>query len=364
VTFDKAPISIKDNFKEVGGMDVEAYTLFGGGASDFSTPGIAGAFGVQFGPSQALEVSARVGQGVLPSDDGPWTAAFWLRGAGTSLFYIAPNETIWPPPYYAQFSAVNRTLTHGFGGNTYVAPLASTEGWNHYAIVWSGGQLRTYQNGVLRHTAVPPAPIINQAHNWLGVYEPTPSALTAVDDLRIYRRALSGEELSGMARTGWVAASINAAGAGISATTWLAGIPPKLEGFYAVKTRGRDAAGNLNEEPLAAWSGMVDTLPPRLTLETIPGGITTYILRAADFSVDVDAVTLPAACGGNTTSTPTLNHPGIWLCAVHLAGPPGRPGADLRNRGQFKPTLVACGAAQRWINGTPPITSTAGARQV
>jgi len=305
VTFDKAPISIKDNFKEVGGMDVEAYTLFGGGASDFSTPGIAGAFGVQFGPSQALEVSARVGQGVLPSDDGPWTAAFWLRGAGTSLFYIAPNETIWPPPYYAQFSAVNRTLTHGFGGNTYVAPLASTEGWNHYAIVWSGGQLRTYQNGVLRHTAVPPAPIINQAHNWLGVYEPTPSALTAVDDLRIYRRALSGEELSGMARTGWVAASINAAGAGISATTWLAGIPPKLEGFYAVKSRGRDAAGNLNEEPLAAWSGMVDTLPPRLTLETIPGGITTYILRAADFSVDVDAVTLPAACGGNTTSTPT-----------------------------------------------------------
>ncbi|MBP8240838.1 MAG: hypothetical protein KAX36_00570, partial [Thermoflexales bacterium] len=305
VTFDKAPISIKDNFKEVGGMDAQAYTQFGGGASDFSTPGIAGGYGVQFSPSQALEVSARVGQGVLPRDGSPWTAAFWLRGAGTSMFYMAPTQNDWPPPYYAQFSAVNGTLTHGFGGNSYVAPLASTSGWNHYAIVWDGARLLTYQNGALRHTVVPPAPIINQDFNWLGVFEPTQSVQTAVDDLQIFRRALSDLELGAMARTGWQAAAINAGGAAISATTWSASIPPKLEGFYAVKTRGRDVAGNLNAEPKAAWSGMVDTLPPRLVLSTTPGLNYIYRLKASDFSLDVDAVTMPAACAGLTSSTPT-----------------------------------------------------------
>jgi hypothetical protein len=325
VTFDKAPMGSADAFKEVGGMDVLANTYIGGSA-DRSTVGIVGAYGVEFSADKAYAIGALAGPGVLPTGYAPWTMSFWLRDAGSAVVYLTYSQADTQTAYAAVFSGQDRTVTQFIGNEVFVTPLGPTEGWNHYAFAFEDTAMKVYQNGVARQTITPTGPVLIGPTTWLVVYDAEHPNPTAIDDLMSFSRALTAEELAGMARTAWQPASINASGAGISTTAWSAGIPPKLEGFYAVKTRGRDVAGNVNEEPRAAWSGMVDTLPPRMSVVSQTSGeFTQYFVYATDFSIDIGGMTFPAGCV-NGGFYPDYNYRSPWYLALQnqaagLSGP-------------------------------------------
>ncbi len=82
------------------------------------------------------------------------------------------------------------------------APKPLTEGWHHVAILIDGaaGTLQLYQDGLLvasGATTVLPKNLGNTTQNWLGrsQFEADPYFGGAMDDLRIYNRALSPGEI-------------------------------------------------------------------------------------------------------------------------------------------------------------------------
>jgi hypothetical protein len=100
-------------------------------------------------------------------------------------------------------------------------------------------------------------------------------------------------------------------------TAWSATVPDGLEGYYTVRARGSDTAGNFDEEPTEAWSGLVDTLAPRVSLSVVQNGATTqYTFTASDFSLNKLSFEEPAACGGTGTTTETL-YSESWYRALH-----------------------------------------------
>jgi large repetitive protein len=75
--------------------------------------------------------------------------------------------------------------------------------WTHVAGVWTNGTLRLYVNaGTPADFATALAPALDPgAHAWLGCRIPTePTYDGLIDDVRIYSRALSAEEIATLAR--------------------------------------------------------------------------------------------------------------------------------------------------------------------
>jgi hypothetical protein len=90
----------------------------------------------------------------------------------------------------------------GVAEQAVTAPKPLTEGWHHVAIVIDGatGALQLYQDGLLvasGATTVLPKDLGNTTQNWLGrsQFEADPFFGGALDDLRIYNRALSAGEI-------------------------------------------------------------------------------------------------------------------------------------------------------------------------
>lgn len=120
------------------------------------------------------------------------------------------------------------SLRH-YGGSSYLTPsllqftasggwvrveapadrIAPGSGWHHIAGVRSGSTLSLYVDGVLRSSSKVGPPMQNNKSLWIGA--PPPSLMTnkagvwtldgALDDLKIYRRALSSIEIAGIPQT-------------------------------------------------------------------------------------------------------------------------------------------------------------------
>jgi len=124
----------------------------------------------------------------------------WQRvldfGTGTDNYmFLSPNNGVTGTLRFAI-----RTPTAAEQAVTASTPL--TEGWHHVAIVIDGaaGTLQLYQDGLLvasGATAVLPKDLGNTTQNWLGrsQFEADPYFGGALDDLRIYDRALSPGEV-------------------------------------------------------------------------------------------------------------------------------------------------------------------------
>jgi hypothetical protein len=115
-----------------------------------------------------------------------------------------------------------------------------------------------------------------------------------------------------------------------------------LEGFYELKTRGRDALGNVDAEPeeIVTWRGVVDSLAPRLLSFSATPSATgvDFALTVEDFDLAVEAIQKPLACAGaNTTVTRTLYGSPWYLSVASQTADPGQA-AQVRNRA-FRATL-------------------------
>lgn len=139
-----------------------------------------------------------------------------------------------------------------------------------------------------------------------------------LDDLRIYRRALPATEVADLYRVVWQPATVNTPGAGVSA--WTAGVPDGLEGYYQLDLRGTDAAGQADNSGHTAgiWSGIADTLAPRVTLTRRAVGTNyRYTATAQDFNLTEQGFS--SLCGAGVVSARTYFQPS-WYTAHASAG--------------------------------------------
>ncbi|HHS98157.1 MAG TPA: hypothetical protein ENK08_09760, partial [Chloroflexi bacterium] len=119
-----------------------------------------------------------------------------------------------------------------------------------------------------------------------------------LDDVRIYPRALSEQEINALYQSRWRETTVAPAGGELA--SWTDAPPAGLEGSYRLDLRGWDAAGHVDNsvESRGVWRGEVDTLAPRLTMtRTIVGPYCRYTTVAQDFSLDADRFETPCGTG-------------------------------------------------------------------
>ncbi len=216
--------------------------------------------------------------------------------------------------------------------NTGKVALMNT--WTHVAVVYDGGVVRTYVNGESTpHTyngsgsIVDVHPTYNEL--WLGARPTSGDRFGgALDDVRIYPRCLTVEEIRGLYLAGWQQAALNPAGSQTTpATRWSAAspLPGGLEGSYRLDLRAWDAAAtsphaemmpivSTEERASPSWNTDVDTTAPRVTLcRTGTAGAYSYTALAQDFNLGTSGFRSP--CGaGVITSRNYFDSP--WYTAI------------------------------------------------
>jgi hypothetical protein len=176
------------------------------------------------------------------------------------------------------------------------------------------------------------------------------------------RYDLSVYEAKVLAETGWLLAETVLSRAVEAETTWSAPIPTGLEGFYRLQIRGADRLGNIEVDPneVVTWRGTVDSIAPRLlSFSSTPrtGGV-DFNLTMEDFSLDANAVILPAACTlANTTVTPQI-YTSPWYRSFAAQATTAEGAAELNNR-IFQVT-IQCQASYAMTNDTFRVCDLAG----
>jgi hypothetical protein len=179
--------------------------------------------------------------------------------------------------------------------------------WVHLAGTYDGATLRLYRDGVQVATAAAPGAMVQctgttaiGSRNSLDQHW-FPGA---IDEVRIYGRALPAQEIVDLNRAGWQAATLLSRGAGAERTSWSATVPAGLEGSYQVEMRGRDSAKPEHIEAVSdsslLWRGEADNLAPRVTLSlnTVTNQYTTV---AEDYHLAETGFSTP--CGASATIT-------------------------------------------------------------
>ena len=303
--------------------------VFSSGANDpanKSINGKVGTFGLQFdgqndhitvADSPALDLEAfSIGLWVKP---GSWSSThanpllFKGQRDGSNLnygFYISSQGKL-----EFRFSNAACTTLHRVEGSA-----LSSGTWSQILATYDGSQLSLYQDGKLTQTAAISGGAC-QNDDPLLVGE-TLNAATyyrgAIDDLRIYPRALSELEAHSLYAAGWQAAKLSSSGAGVALADWQASVPGGLEGTYRLELRAADTNGVFSQ-PKAAWQGELDTLDPRLSLTSqVDGDVIRYTSRAWDWNLSLAGFNSP--CGSGVISEREFTQ-SPWYLALNTGEP-------------------------------------------
>ncbi|MBM3883092.1 MAG: c-type cytochrome [Verrucomicrobia bacterium] len=243
------------------------------------------------------------------------TLAAWVqcREDGTILAQTAPTDR-WVPNGRAWFIRGGR-LTFDVGWVGAVASSASvTDGqWHHVAMTWahSDGRVTLYVDGVLDGTAQlkPRQPLPDQVTR-LGFSAPNfpaaPWFRGALDELRVYRRILSVDELGALARRAPPADVLALAAVGAaSEARWLLteeGHVRLLLPAQAEPARVKILLWSGLPEALAAFAQLAATASPPADIEPLTRGgparwgerlVTRAQLGSADGPYAIDTLTEP-----------------------------------------------------------------------
>ena len=187
--------------------------------------------------------------------------------------------------------------------------------WVHLAGTYDGNTLRLYRNGQQVATATAPGGM-NQCSGITAVGSRNSQDQHwfpgAIDEVRIYGRALPAQEIVNLYNAGWQAAKLAQSGDAVERTSWSTTVPAGLEGAYQIEMRGRDAAGHAEavSEPSLLWRGEADNLKPRVTLSKKVVNSTTneYTTVAEDYHLAETDFNSP--CGaGVVTARETFRSP-------------------------------------------------------
>ncbi len=160
--------------------------------------------------------------------------------------------------------------------------------WHHVAAVRSAnGTGAIYIDGVLAGSASAPARTLVDTSVSLGVDLASSQGYFngQMDEVTIFDADLSSAQVAVLADASfWRSATLSSPSSLFS--SWSYALPAGLEGIYRVSARAADSLGSVRENP-DAWSGVLDTLAPRVTFQANVLGPLMYVTRleVADFSM-------------------------------------------------------------------------------
>jgi hypothetical protein len=249
--------------------------------------------------------------GVLPHQNQPFTLSFWASlDNANALMGLAVGDAGNLIRLIMRATSVSAEFT---GKPNLAVTTANLVGaWQHVALTYDGSTRILYLNGVeIGRGAIAPN-TLNTASVGMVLAEGT----GFLDDLRVYRYTLTAREMKALAEMGWLMTDTQMSRNINAEATWSASVPPGLEGFYELKSRGTDLLGNVGEAPkeIVTWRGMVDSLAPRLLAfsATPTANGVNFSLTVEDFALAVESVTMPAACTSSNTTTSTEQYQSPW----------------------------------------------------
>ncbi len=238
-----------------------------------------------------------------------FTAAFWARRDSVGRFDLAisqGNRNL-DRGLHIGFRDTNR-FTCAFYEDDLDTPAAYTDTeWHHWVCTYeAAGRTRTlYRDGVQVAQDTAGAHYQGTGPLYIGRAFEGIYFDGALDDVRIYPRALSALEIQALAASGWQAASL--IGAGTRFAVWDAQPPSGLEGSYRFDVRGQDCYGlvDTSVRSQGAWRGEVDTLAPRVVLtRTTVNGKLRYTATAVDYNLVESGFSSPCGAGVFTVREP------------------------------------------------------------
>ena len=221
----------------------------------------------------------------FPTGDMPYSAMAWVlpgsMGSQGIVSWGAPGEN-----QGVELGLSATGLRHSWGNADLETATGDLSGdWHHVAATYDGGARRLYLDGVELAQDQPTGLAVSAPIRVLiGATLAGEHLSGQLDDIRVYPRALSATEVALVAAEGWRPAALGQVGQ--PTTGWSYPVPGGLEGHYRLDVRGADQAGNLSLRDGGQWSGMVDTLAPRvsLTRQPVAGGY-LYTATAEDWNL-------------------------------------------------------------------------------
>lgn len=291
-----------------------------------ATTGRVGAYALRFdGVDDYVSVGPDAG---LDLSGGQFSQAAWINSESTDNsdhgimgFQAAgaPAQQRYPGMWVTQANGILAGFGDGVNWNAFTRTGVLQAGWNHVATTFDGAAYTLYVNGAAVYSTAD----FSGRKPYAGVQQVNVGMAAnayfkgAIDDVRIYPRALPAEEVKGLYLAGWSQATLQGS-AGAELRNWSAGAPAGLEGFYQVALRGVDAGGHAQTVDGRAelWRGAADTLAPRVTLQRTALDPSTYryTVLAQDFNLVEDGFTSP--CGAGVITTRVYNVSAWYLAAV------------------------------------------------
>lgn len=215
------------------------------------------------------------------------------------------------------------------------APFTYTVGqWYHVALVvvrsGYGANYNLYVNGeekattYLSSVGLRTGDVLFVGRNGNGEYWNG-----ALDDVRVYLRPLDlwstyqhlpeTPEIRGLAG-GYRSATLSGAGGGSIQARWTITTPMGLEGFYRLDARAQDANGQVSQKT-GVWSGMVDTLAPRVYSygSSTQADSKRWDYSATDLNLSVESLRMSATCLETGSARPYVS-PYYRLQFLHEQG--------------------------------------------
>ncbi|KPL91653.1 LamG-like jellyroll fold domain-containing protein [Herpetosiphon geysericola] len=313
-----------------------------------------------------------------------FTQAAWIYPTGSDSGYHAvmgyqPGSLNQRRPPSIYINQKNR-IHAGFGdGSVFTSlqtgPVLTINAWNHLATTFDGNAYRVYVNGTAVYTSTASAGRTPYPVSKLEIGKADTYFNGAIDQVRIYDRALSAKDI-GLLASGWTTAPIT--GASTASADWNYSIPHGLQGLYSLRMRGTDSFSN-TEAMATRWRGMIDSITPTINLSAVHRGggyaaSTVYTVTASDLFLDSATLSMPCQglsssltsnpMGGTSTLTATCSLPGhqqglVSASIDDLAG--NHASASLQLPTPTPSPAIVITAPSSIITGTAPISITGGA---
>ncbi len=239
-------------------------------------PGQVGNYALSFDGTDRLAVASNFS---LLLERGAFTQSAWIKPSTGGGDIISEYDENPEQRYPSIYLTANYGLRAGFGTfynwNEFATAdaVVQPDVWNHVTARFDGATYSLFVDGALVAQSdtlagmTPyPADRFNIGDGFVG----------DIDDVKIFVRALSNEEILAMAHSGWRDTNL-----ADSNTTWSAPVQTDMEGPYRVDVRAWDQFNHFDTDWIVnhQWSSVVDTLAPRLAIERTSDPDDPYLMH-------------------------------------------------------------------------------------
>jgi hypothetical protein len=271
------------------------------GANDANNKAVVGQVGAYALHLDGVDDHITINNPNVPTGNENYTLAAWIKPDTMGMKGIVGWGNYGHTNQVNALRLTNNGIHNYWWWNDLTVQTGDLTGdWHHVAATFDGATRIIYLDGVERGRDTPTGHNVPDANN-LTVGKTSASEYFdgALDDVRVYPRALSAEEIAILTQSGWHAATLAQSGSGVLHTTWSYTVPEGLEGSYTINLRGADALGNVGKPVYAVWSGEIDTLAPRLTA-SYDDSTQRYNIQAQDYNQSTQ--NFNSSCGAGIVS--------------------------------------------------------------